>query len=65
MKSKTKHSGLHYTIATALAIVTFVHAMRLVYGWPFIIGTWAAPMWLSWLAVLLIGSFAVSLWKTA
>ena len=58
-----QHQAIHVVAATIFTIVTLVHVLRLSYGWPVVIGSWAAPMWLSWLAVFLAGSLAVLLWK--
>lgn len=60
-----KHSTVHVIAATIFAIVTVVHALRLSYGWPVVIGSWAAPMWLSWLGVFLAGTLSVLLWQGA
>ncbi|PIN74995.1 hypothetical protein COV18_04515 [Candidatus Woesearchaeota archaeon CG10_big_fil_rev_8_21_14_0_10_37_12] len=51
--------------ATIFAIVTFVHALRIAYGWPLVIGTWQAPALLSWIAIIITGTLAVLLWKQA
>lgn len=65
MAKNTKHKTVHLTAATVFTIVTFVHALRLANQWPLVIGTWAAPPWLSWLAVFITGTLAAMLWKTA
>jgi hypothetical protein len=59
------HKTIHAVAATVFSIVTLVHVLRLSYGWPVVVGSWVAPMWLSWLAVFLAGSLAVLLWKHA
>ncbi len=45
---------------TIFLIVAILHALRLFFGWPFIIGTWTAPMWLSWVGVIVAGFLAYS-----
>lgn len=60
-----QHKAVHAVAATVFTIVTLVHVLRLSYGWPVVIGSWAAPLWLSWIGVFLAGSLAVLLWKHA
>lgn len=47
--------------------VSLVHTVRAVAGWPFQIGTWTVPVWLSWIAALIAGglSFWASRTRTA
>lgn len=49
-----KASGIIFTI------VGIVHLLRIMNGWDLIVGSWAAPMGLSLLAVLLAGYLAYS-----
>lgn len=63
--AKRGDKPLHFVAATIFTIVAFVHTLRLSFGWPFVLGTWAAPMWLSWLAVFLTASLAVLMWRFA
>jgi len=56
---------IHFIAATIFTIVTFVHTIRLAFGWPLVIGNWAAPMWISWLAVFLAGTMTVLMWRYA
>jgi len=42
------------------AIVVVVHLVRLYMGWPVVIGTWAAPTWLSWVGCVVGGTLAYS-----
>ena len=65
MAKKNKHNALHYTAATVFGIVAILHLLRLIYGWQLVIGTWSAPMWLSVAALLLAGTLAVLLWRSA
>ena len=44
--------------AAVFAIVAILHAARIVFGWPAMIGGWAAPMWLSWAGFLGAGFLA-------
>lgn len=36
-------------------LVAFLHALRLLFGWPAIIGSWAVPAWVSGAALVLAG----------
>lgn len=36
-------------------IVTLVQILRIVMAWDVVIGGWAAPMWFSWIAVIVAG----------
>jgi hypothetical protein len=47
-------SGIVFTI------VAVVHLLRLFMGWPVVVGTWAAPTWLSWLGLLVAGALSYS-----
>lgn len=40
------------------AIVALLHLLRIFAGWPVLIGSWAAPMWLSWIAVIVAGGLS-------
>jgi hypothetical protein len=42
------------------AIVVVVHLLRLFLGWPVVIGSWAAPTWLSWLGCVVAGTLSFS-----
>jgi hypothetical protein len=63
--AKKGEKTLHFVAATIFTIVTFVHSLRLAFGWPLVLGTWQAPLWLSWFAVFLAGTLAVLMWKFA
>ena len=49
------NNSFRKTAGMVFAVVAVVHALRIVFGWEVGIGGWAMPMWLSWLAVVLIG----------
>lgn len=42
------------------AIVALLHGLRLVLGWSAVIGTWAVPVWVSWLALAASGYLAIT-----
>ncbi len=51
-----------YAILAALVftIVAVLHAARLFYGWPVVIGSTQIPMALSWVAVVVTGLLALA-----
>ncbi|HLC66697.1 MAG TPA: hypothetical protein VJK52_03590 [Candidatus Nanoarchaeia archaeon] len=57
--------NLHLVAAVIFGIVTLVHAIRLAANLPLTVGTWRAPLWLSWLGVVVAGYLSVLFWKTA
>ena len=34
------------------ALVALFHLLRVAMGWPAVIGGWAVPMWVSWIALV-------------
>jgi hypothetical protein len=47
------------TIATVIfALVAVLHLLRLVIGWSVIIDTWTAPMWVSWVGLVVAGGLS-------
>jgi hypothetical protein len=40
------------------ALVALVHALRIYMGWPVTIGAWAAPMWVSWIGLVVAGGLS-------
>lgn len=48
----------HYTIIILFVLVALMHLARLLFDWDFIISGWQVPMWLSWIAVPLLGYLA-------
>jgi hypothetical protein len=44
------------TLAGSIFLLgALIHATRLVMEWPLIIGAWNAPIWASWVGVLIAG----------
>ena len=43
-----------YLLATAIvfSVIGVVHLLRIILGWEAVIVGWTAPMWLSWLALI-------------
>jgi hypothetical protein len=40
------------------AIVVLFHLLRIYMGWPVVIGDWAVPMWVSWIALVVAGGLS-------
>jgi hypothetical protein len=55
------------TIAAAIfAVVALAHLLRIMMGWPVIVGQWTVPMWVSWIGCVVaggLGCFALNLAK--
>jgi uncharacterized membrane protein YbhN (UPF0104 family) len=50
------------------AVVALLHLLRIYMGWPIVIGSWTAPMWVSWIALVVAGGlsyFGLSLARQA
>ena len=41
-------------------IVALFHVLRIFFGWPAVIGGWTAPMWLSWIGLVVAGGLSYS-----
>ncbi len=54
MNQKTFNS----TAGTIFLIISILHLLRIVNGWPASIGAFAVPIWLSWVAVAVAGFLA-------
>ena len=46
-----------------LSLVALAHLVRVIYGWDVTIGEWSAPMWVSYLGVVIPGGLAFLLFK--
>ncbi len=40
------------------ALVALLHVLRIYMGWSVVIGSWTAPMWLSWIALVVAGGLS-------
>ncbi len=70
MKKRNVFNGLddktlHVISATIFSVATLVHLIRLVYGFPLVIGSWYAPMSASWIGLLIGLALSWLLWKSA
>ena len=47
------------TIAAVIfALVALLHLLRLVMGWSAVIDSWAVPMWVSWVGLVVAGGLS-------
>jgi len=51
------------TAGIVFSLVAVLHALRLLLGWEAVIGGWAVPMWLSWVALAFAGYLAYTAFK--
>lgn len=51
------------TTAVIFLIIAVLHILRVILGWPSVIGGWEVPIWLSWIALILAGYLAFSGFK--
>ncbi len=51
----------YFSITSAIfLIIAVLHILRVILGWPAVIGGWEVPIWLSWVALILAGYLAFS-----
>ena len=48
----------HLMAGTIFALVALLQALRIYMGWPVVISDWSAPMWISWIAVVIAGGLS-------
>ena len=48
----------HLIAGTIFALVALLQALRLYMDWPVVIGGWSAPMWISWIAIIVAGGLS-------
>ena len=50
---------------TLFGIIAAIHLFRIINEWPFQIGSWSFPMWLSWLGIAFFASLSVWAFRLA
>ena len=45
-------------VGAIFAVVALLHVLRILMGWPAVIGGWAVPMWVSWIALVVAGGLS-------
>jgi hypothetical protein len=48
----------HLIAGTIFALVALLQALRIYMGWSVVIGGWSAPMWVSWIAIVIAGGLS-------
>ena len=48
----------HLIAGTIFALVALLQALRIYMDWPVVIGGWSAPMWISWIAIVVAGGLS-------
>jgi hypothetical protein len=48
----------HLIAGTIFALVALLQALRIYMDWPVVIGSWNAPMWISWIAIIVAGGLS-------
>ena len=48
----------HLIVGAVFAVVAALQALRIYMGWSVTIGGWDAPMWISWIAVVVAGALS-------
>jgi hypothetical protein len=52
------HKAFSLAAGIIFALVSLAHLLRVCMAWPVMIGGWAAPMWLSFIAVIGAGGLS-------
>jgi len=48
----------HLIAGTVFALVALLQALRIYMGWSVVIDGWSAPMWVSWIAIVVAGGLS-------
>lgn len=48
----------HLIACSIFGLVALLQALRIYMGWSVVIGGWIAPMWVSWIAVIVAGGLS-------
>ncbi|MEK6862518.1 MAG: hypothetical protein AABY07_11255 [Nanoarchaeota archaeon] len=59
------HKNIHYFTVLIFGLIALLHLIRIIYSIPARFGNWDAPMWVSWVAILIAGYLAILLWRNA
>jgi hypothetical protein len=55
LEPHTSSKALFVVVGLIVAAVAVVHFFRLVFGWSVIIDGWSAPLWVSWIGIVVAG----------
>lgn len=48
----------HLIAGTIFAFVALLQALRIYMGWSVVIGGWSAPIWVSWIVIVIAGGLS-------
>jgi len=65
MAKKKGDKTVHIILAIFLLAIALLHATRIFLNLTFTLGSWQVPIWLSWIAVIVIVIFSIILLRTA
>ena len=51
-------STFNVVASVIFAVVALLHLLRIYMGWPIVIGSWTAPIWVSWIAPVVAGGLS-------
>jgi hypothetical protein len=52
------HKTFTIVAGAIFAVVALLHVLRILMGWPAVIGGWEVPMWVSWIALVVAGGMS-------
>ncbi len=55
LEPRATSKALFFVVGIIFGAVAIVHFLRLVFGWPVVIDGWVAPLWISWIGVIVAG----------
>ena len=58
----TQRTYIHIT-GTLFGLIALLHVVRLINGWPAVIGAWTVPLWMSAIGVVVAGFLVWSAWR--
>src|ERR1017187_9333408 len=58
MESAMNDKLFHLIAGTIFALVALLHVLRIYMGWSVVVGGWSAPMWVSWIGLVVAGGLA-------
>lgn len=60
-----KHKTIHSIAAAIFIIIALVHLLRIILNIPAQFGNWQAPMWISWIAIIISTLLSILLLKSS
>ena len=50
--------SFHLVAGAIFVLVALLHVVRIYMGWSVVVGGWNAPMWMSWIGLVVAGGLA-------